>query len=202
MSEEKNVLAVIGSYRIGGIVDQAIDEILSSAEESGARTKKIFLKDQRIEFCRNCRACTQAPGKQRGQCVIEDDMNNILDEIEKANAIVLGSPMNFGTVTAVMKVFVERLVCFAWWPWGKGTPKVRDDIKTKRAVIVVSSAAPSFLARVSSKMVKLLKDSAGLLGARTVGTLYIGLAAMDKGQQISVRTTQKAGSLGKRLVKS
>ena len=200
MSEEKIVLAIVGSYRIGGMVDQVIDAILFSAWESGARTKKIYLMDEHIEFCRNCRACTQEPGRQRGQCVIEDDLNSILGEIEKADAIVLGSPMNFGTVTAVMKVFIERLVCFAWWPWGKGAPKVRDDIKTKRAVIVVSSAAPSFLARISSKMVKLMKDSAGLLGARTVGTLFIGLAAMDEGQKIGVRTKKKARSLGKRLV--
>ena len=108
--------------------------------------------------------------------------------------------MNFGTVTAVMKSFIERLIPFAWWPWGTAAPKVRNDKKTKRAVILVSSAAPSFLARVSSKMVKLLKDSAGLLGAQTLGILFIGLAAMNEKQEISSRTKQKARSLGKRLV--
>ena len=70
-------------------------------------------------------------------------MNAILDEIDRSDALVLASPMNFWTVTAVMKRFIERLICFAYWPWGMHAPKMRNKLKTKRAVVVVSSAAPS-----------------------------------------------------------
>jgi multimeric flavodoxin WrbA len=129
-------------------------------------------------------------------------MNIILDEIEGADAIVLGSPMNFGTVTAVMKVFIERLTCFACWPWGTAAPKARNDKKSKRAIVVASSAAPSFMVRVSSRLVKLLKESVDLLGARTVGVLFVGLAAMDEQQRIGSRTKRKARSHGKKLVSS
>lgn len=53
--------------------------------------------------------------------------------------------MNFGTITAVMKKFIERLVCFAYWPWGMNAPKIRLDNKTRFAVLVASSAAPSLI---------------------------------------------------------
>lgn len=178
------VLAIFGSYHKGGIIDTAVDEILSSVREEGAITGKISLIDKHIEFCTNCRTCTQQKGLKRGKCVIEDDMSSILDEIEGSDAIILGSPMNFGTVTAVMKRFIERLICFAYWPWAMNSPKVRNDRKHKSAVVVASSAAPSLMARLSSQLVKLLKDAAGLLKARTIGVLFIGRAAQEKRQAI------------------
>ena len=126
-------------------------------------------------------------------------MNSILDELESADAIVLGSPMNFGTVTAVMKKFIERLVCFAYWPWGMNAPKIRNDRKNKYAVVVSSSAVPSLAVRLSSKIVKLLKDAGGLLGVRTIGVLLVGLSAKNKQQAIGERTKSKARRLGKKL---
>jgi len=193
------LVAIVGSYRKGGIIDTAIDEILTAAREDGAETIKIYLIDKNIEFCTNCRTCTQREGSGRGKCIIPDDMENILDEIQQADAIVLGSPMNFGTVTAVMKKFIERLVCFAYWPWGMNAPKIKPDKKSRYAVLVASSAAPSLIARMSSKMVKLMKSAARVLGARTVGVLFIGLAAKNKNQAINNRTKMKARRLGKKM---
>jgi NAD(P)H-dependent FMN reductase len=196
------VTALVGSYRKGGVIDTAIDEVLAGAREEGAEVAKIYLMDRHIEFCTNCRTCTQQPGPERGTCCINDDMGGIIEEIERSDALVLGSPMNFGTVTAVMKKFIERLVCFAYWPWGMNAPKIRNKERRKRALVVASSAAPSFIARLSSKLVGLLKDTAGILGAKTLGVLFIGLAAHEGGQQIGERTRRKARLLGKKLAAS
>ena len=189
-------------YRKGGVVDTAIDEILASAGQEGAETEKIYLVDKHLEFCTNCRSCTQAEGSQRGKCIIDDDMNGILEQIEHSDAIILGSSMNFGTVTAVMKRFIERLVCFAYWPWGVNSPKVRNKEKQKRGVVVSASAAPALIARLSSRLVKLLKNASGLLGAETIGVLFIGLAALQQQQDIGEKARKKARYLGKELARS
>ena len=202
MKNSVKLTALVGSYRKGGIIDTAIDEILTGAREEGAEVAKIYLMDKQIEFCRNCRICTQQPGPQRGRCCIDDDMAGVLEEIERSDALVLGSPMNFGTVTAVMKRSIERLVCFAYWPWGMNAPKMRNKEKKKRALVVASSAAPSFIARLSSKLIGVLKETAGILGAKTIGVLVIGLAAREEGQQIGERTRKKARLLGKKLASS
>ncbi len=196
------ILAIVGSYRKGGIVDRAVDEILSSAGKEGAETEKVYLIDQTIKFCTNCRSCSQQPGQDRGRCILADDMNALLEGIEGADAIVLGSPMNFWTVTAVMKTFIERLICFSYWPWGAHAPRIRDKRKRKRAVLVASSAAPALLARLSSRMIKLLKIAAGLLGAKTVGILFIGLASGKEHQEIGERYQRKARTLGIKLASS
>jgi len=193
------ITAIVGTYRKGGMIDQAVDEILAAAREAGAETAKIHLLDKNIEFCRNCRACTQQEGPNRGECLLADEMGAVLDEIEESDAIVLASPMNFGTVTAVMKRFLERLVCFAYWKWEMMAPKVRNKEKRKRAVIVAASAAPAILSRLSSKMVGLMEDAAGLLGAKPIGVLFIGMAAREQRQEIGAGTRQKARRLGKQL---
>ncbi len=194
------IVGIVGSYRKGGIIDSAIDEILLSAAEEGAETRKIYLIDSNIEFCTNCRACTQEKGDDRGKCILNDDMDVILNEVETADGLVLGSPVNAGTVTAVMKTFIERLVCYTCWPWGENAPRVRTRLRKKKAVIVASSAAPRFIARLSTNVVKLLKDTADLLGARTVGVCFIGLAAREPRQDIGHGSRAKARRLGKELV--
>lgn len=194
------ITAITGSYRKGGVIDMAVDEILAAAEACGARVTRVCLTDTRIEFCANCRTCTQQDGVMRGACHFDDDMGKVLDEIEESDAIVLASPVNFGTVTAVMKRFLERLVCYAYWPWGKKIPKVRNKQLKKRAILVTSSAAPAFLVRLQSGSTGLLKQAANLLGAKTVGVLAIGFAATREHPAMGDRTRLKARTLGRKLV--
>jgi len=199
--KNRKVAAIIGTYRKGGVIDTAVGEILAAAEQEGAETKRIYLIDKRIQFCTNCRTCTQEKGQGREKCCIhDDDMESILDELEGSDAIVLASPINFWTVTAIMKRFVERLVCFAYWPWGVKGPQFRNKEKDKKAIVVLSSAAPSLVARLSTKSTGLVKKTAGLMGAGIVGALLIGLSAQKPRQELSERTRKKARSLGKKLV--
>jgi multimeric flavodoxin WrbA len=199
METRVRITAIVGSYRKGGVIDQAVDEMLAAAREEGAETTKIYLAEIRIEFCTNCRLCAQQDGASRGVCPIADQMGDVLDLVEASDSIILASPTNFATVTALMKRFIERLVCYAYWPWGKPAPKVRHRELPRRAVLVASSAAPAFLARLATSMVKLLKQAAGLLGARTVGVLFIGLAASEELPNLTERARRKARLLGKKL---
>jgi multimeric flavodoxin WrbA len=194
------VTAIVGSYRKLGTVDTVIDAILSSAQQAGAETAKIYLIDRHIEFCTNCRSCTQEKGARRGACPLADDMQGILEELERSDAIVLGTPVNFYTVTAVMKKFLERLICYAWWPWGMLSPRVRGKEKSRRAVVVISSAAPSLMIRLRTGVVGIMKTAAGMLGAKTIAVLTIGIAARAQKQDISERILNKARLLGRKLV--
>jgi multimeric flavodoxin WrbA len=199
MNTATKVTAILGTYRKDGVINAAVEEILASAREAGAETTKIYLIDRHVEFCTNCRVCTQQEGDSRGQCLLEDDIKELLDELERSDSIVLASPMNFWTVTAVMKRFIERLICYAYWPWGAMSPKIRKGQKTKRAVVVVSSAAPSLLARLMTRMVSLMKGCAKLLGAKTVDVLFIGLAGGEQKADIGARARKRARRLGKKL---
>lgn len=193
------MVGIVGSYRKGGILDRTVDEILKAALDRGAETEKIYLVDRHIEFCKNCRKCTQAAGPARGKCVHRDDMDEILTKIEEAGAIVIGSPVNFGNVTAVTQRFIERLVCYAFWPWGQPGPKVRVKDRGKKAVLVTSSAMPAFMARFFTSALRGLKSGVKALGATPVGSLHVGMAALGEKQALPADILRKAAKLGQEL---
>lgn len=194
----RKVIAITGSYRRGGVTEQAAEAVLAGAREAGAETRMISLLDLKIEFCNNCRSCTQEPGERRGACVFRDDLGPLLDEIDAADGLVLAAPVNCFNVTAIFRRFMERLLPYAWWPWGAGAPKIRAR-PARPAVVITSSAMPSLFGRVATGAVRALKSTAEAMGFRPVGSIFVGLAALRKDAGPSPRELKKARALGRRL---
>ena len=192
----RKIIAVTGSYRREGTIERAVELILQAAAEKGAETETVRLMDRHIEFCRNCRKCTQQEGPQRGVCAQADDMEDILRKIEAADGLVLASPVNFFGVTAVTQRFMERLVCYAFWPWGKPGPITRVKDRGIKAVLVTSSAMPAVLGRIFTRSMGGLKRAAQTLGAKPAGTLFIGKAALHEKQDLPQAILDKARKLG------
>ena len=137
------VLAIAGSYRDGGIIDQAVDVAVRIARNAGAEVDVVRLRDYPIEFCRNCRECTQAPGDAPGECVLNDGMRELVRRIEAADAYILASPTNVYATTALFRRFMERLIVYVDWPWGARAPRLRNKTPGKRALVIASAVAPS-----------------------------------------------------------
>ena len=198
----KKIVAIVGSYRKGGITDQVADAILESAQKKGAAAEKILLIDKHIEFCTNCRKCaSDDPQKRRGECVLTDDMAGLLSMIDSADAVVFGSPINFGNVTAVMKRFVERLLPYTYWPWDKSIPKVRIKNRDKKMVVTTSSACPALMSRfLMPYSEKILTDCAEVIGAKVVKSLYFGAVCREEKQKLDKRQIRLAELAGIALV--
>lgn len=195
------ILAINGSYLEGGVTDQAVDLMAQELETLGAEVEIINLREYPIEFCNNCRACTQEPGEAPGKCVQQDPMESLIEKVEAADAFILASPTNFGSVTAVFKRFMERLVVFAYWPWKMNAPRLRKaDAPKKKAVLISSSAAPAILARFMFATHKQLKMTAKVIGAKKVGTLFTGLIASTPHRQLPERSKKKIAALAKKLL--
>lgn len=190
----------MGTYRKGHIIDSAVSAVLDEAKQHGARTKKINLLEKHILFCTNCRRCTQQTGETPGNCPVDDDMDDIIQEIEDSDACVLASPVNFFTVTAIMKRFVERLIVYAYWPWGGKMPKMRKKHKNKKAVLITSSGCPAFIGRIlMPNALGVLKSAANCIGAKVIKKLYFGTVAVRKDQMLTDRQLKKARKAGKKL---
>jgi multimeric flavodoxin WrbA len=195
----KKIVAVVGSYRRDGAIDSAVEAVLEGAREKGAQTHTIYLTDQHIEFCTNCRQCTQVPGEERSKCPQQDDLESILTEIEAADAVVLASPVNYWNTTALFRRFLERLLGYVFWPWGQNAPHPRSKKQPRKAVLVASSAMPGFLIPITTGTAKALRITAKILGARPVGSLWIGLVAQKPHPQLSARTLKRARRMGMEL---
>jgi NAD(P)H-dependent FMN reductase len=193
------IVAIVGSYRKGGTVDTAVETLLAGAREKGAITQTIYLTEQHIEFCTNCRQCMQTPGEERGKCVQRDDLESVLSAVESSDAVVLASPVNCYNVTAIYRRFLERLVGYAYWPWGQNGPKGRTKLQPRKAVLIAASAMPGFLIPIATGAARALRLTADMMGARTVGKMWIGLAAVAPHNPLSKRTLQRARQLGWKL---
>ena len=200
MNNDRNVLAINGSYREGGTTDQVIASITEELRQQGVAVEEICLRDLPIEFCLNCRACMQEPGDRPGECVIGDAMKGVVDKLEAADGFVLAAPTNFGSATALFKRFQERLAVFGYWPWGAAAPKFRRDKLAKRpALIVSSSAAPGFLGALLYSTPKELRTAARTIGARVVGTVFTGLVSAEQAVTLPARVRKKARRMAARL---
>ena len=197
----KKVIGISGSYRRNGIIEKLMDIMLNKIKENGIEVKKITLKDKNIRYCTNCRKCTQEVGDKRGECIIKDDMGSILDEIENAEGIIIGSPMNFGSITAITKAFKERLVCYVYWPWGRKTgPKFRKRKSEKKAILLWSCAMPALMATVITRISKELKEIVKVFGFETVGILKVGFVGIDECEEVSDKLRKKSEKLAKKLI--
>ena len=196
----KKIIAIVGTYRKGKTIDTAVDELLEAARQQGAQTEKIFLLDKHIEFCTNCRNCTQQAGTARGDCVISDDMKQILDKIDSADGIILAAPINCFNVTALMKRFIERLLPYGYWPWNIAIPKDRIKKLTKKAVLITSSGCPEWLGRIFFRSAFfILKSTARCVGAKVIKKIYMGGAAIEKDQPLSEKYRKQVCAAGRAL---
>ena len=80
---------------------------LRGAESKGAATDYIFLNELDIM---PCQACGQSP--EEGYCFFNDGMDVIYDKFDWCDAIVVGSPIYFDSVSAQTKLFLDRCNCF------------------------------------------------------------------------------------------
>ena len=179
------VTAIVGSYRKGGTGDSAVEEILAAAKEAGAETAKMYLSDTIWST-----APTAAPvPRMRGRVLAAVSWRTTWRGSwpnSRADGLVLASPVNVGTVTAVMKTFLES---WSAVPTGPGERRGRrcGTLGNKRALLVISSAAPALMTRWFTGTAGILEKGAAFLGARTIGTLYIGLAAGQPHQSLAGR---------------
>jgi len=80
-----------------------------AAALGNVETELVELAGLEIEHCNGCRACRR---KKVPYCpVFEDDMNALCPKLVAADAIILGSPVYFASVTSLTKAFIDRTTC-------------------------------------------------------------------------------------------
>jgi multimeric flavodoxin WrbA len=105
-----NVIAINGSPRKKWNTAMLLEKSLEGAAANGAETELIHLYDLNFRGCTSCFSCKLKDGKSYGTCAMNDDLTSVLNKLNQADAIILGSPIYFGTVTGEMRSFMERLL--------------------------------------------------------------------------------------------
>lgn len=98
------VVGILGSPRRGGNSEILLDNALKGAESSGCDTEKIVLNELDFVPCQECAGCDET-----GVCVIDDDMGLVYAALKEADALILASPIFFGSLSAQVKMMVDRV---------------------------------------------------------------------------------------------
>ena len=105
-----NVIGINGSPRKQWNTATLVAQALEGAAAQGATTELVHLYDLDFKGCTSCFACKIRGGNSYGKCVMNDALAPVLEKIAAADALVIGSPIYFGTVTGETRSFIERLL--------------------------------------------------------------------------------------------
>jgi multimeric flavodoxin WrbA len=99
-----NVVALIGSpHGMQGNTGQLLQHVVQSIEAGGAAANVLCVADMNVAACRDCGVCHKT-----GTCAIDDDFKTIKDALLSADGVVLASPNYVLSVTAQMKLVLDR----------------------------------------------------------------------------------------------
>jgi multimeric flavodoxin WrbA len=116
MGEKKNfkITAIYGSPRIDGNTSILVDKFLEGVEDGAGgagrdvEIEKIVASKLDISPCRECGNCSRT-----GECIVQDDMQEIFNTLIEADFIAVSSPVFFTTVSAYLKSLIDR--CQRFW---------------------------------------------------------------------------------------
>ena len=96
-------IGIVGSPRKNGNTEMLTEHTLKAIAEEGLEIELVRLAGLDIRPCNACMVC-----RDEERCPIEDDLFPLYTKMKGAEAIILASPVYFGSATALLKAFMER----------------------------------------------------------------------------------------------
>ena len=110
-----------------------IVKIVSKELSGRYDVKSICIDDYDFSFCKGCRSCHNT-----ARCVQQDDIDLIMEEFERADAIVCVAPSYWADIPGQFKAFIDRCT-----PWCNTHEPHASLSKGKRGYAIALRTGPS-----------------------------------------------------------
>ena len=100
------VVAINGSARRDGNTALLLGHVLEELSKEGIQTELVQLAGMEIHGCTACMKCFA--NRDRRCAVTGDAVNGLIEKMDAADGILLGSPTYFTDVTSEMKALIDR----------------------------------------------------------------------------------------------
>jgi multimeric flavodoxin WrbA len=187
----RQVVILLGSPRKDGNSAALAEKIAEGATAAGGQVQTFYLHGMKISPCRACEACHK-PGAKG--CVVQDDMQQLYPRLREAGAIVYASPIYWFTVSAQLKLAMDR--CYALI-----TPDGGYILKGKRIGLAFSFGGEDPFDSGCTNAIRTFQDAFGFIGAEIVGMVY-GSAGAAGDIKSNSKVMKEAEELGRKLVGS
>jgi multimeric flavodoxin WrbA len=183
----KYVLILKGSPRENGNSSTLADRTAAGAKDAGAKVESYDLHKLNI---RPCDACDICQGDGGGECIIDDDMQMLYPKLRAADAIVLASPIYWFTMSAQLKLCIDR------WYALEGSGGM--GLKGKQLGVLLAYGDTDLYKSGAINAIRTFQDLCRYEGTELVGMVYG--SAMEAGEiQNQENVTEDAYNLGQRL---
>lgn len=128
----RKVVILNGSPRHEGAVSRMLALMADRLEERGCEVLMFQVHDLSFASCCGCMRC-----RSERRCLLpEDDAHRVAEAVREANALVLGSPCYWGSMSGEMKRLFDRMVYVLMGERPNGMPVALH--RGKRAVLVTA----------------------------------------------------------------
>lgn len=98
------VIIINGSPRHDGNTSLAVNEIVKIFSEQEIETEVCQIGGKNIRGCIACNKCAEI-----GKCVFSDEVNEIAEKFEKADGLIVASPVYYASANGTIISFLDRL---------------------------------------------------------------------------------------------
>ncbi|NOY85995.1 MAG: flavodoxin family protein [Deltaproteobacteria bacterium] len=183
----KQILILLGSPRKTGNTAILAQHLAEGAEGSGADVRTLYLHGMNISPCTGCNHCQEADANG---CIIVDDMQDIYGHLREADSIVFASPVYWFSVTAQIKMVIDRIYAV-----GGGDKNIFKD-KDFGILLAYADSDPFTSGAVNA--LRMFQDISAYLGVRIAGAVYG--SAYEAGEiRDSTEVLKAARELGMKL---
>lgn len=98
------VLLLNGSPHENGTTFTALNEVAKSLNENGVETEIVCVGNRDTASCNVCCACAKIH-----KCVKDDFVNEIIEKIEQADGLIVGSPVYYAGLNGTLKSFLDKV---------------------------------------------------------------------------------------------
>jgi multimeric flavodoxin WrbA len=189
--EQLKVLIVKGSPRERGNSAALADQVAAGARAAGAQVESVYLHALDIQPCDGCDFCQGAADMT---CAIDDDMQRLYPQVREADAIVYASPVYWFTISAQLKLFMDR--CYALG--GGSAYAASHALAGKRIGIVLAYGGDDPFDSGAINAIRMFQDIFDYIPAEIAGMVY-GSASEPGEIRRNTDLMAKARELGRKL---
>jgi len=185
--KQRKVLVFMGSPRAKGNSSILAEQAAEGARKAGAEVEVFRLAKMNIGPCLACNGCRK---KGADGCVRKDDMKPLYAKIRGADALIIAGPVYWFSISAQVKLFMDRFYAF-------GAEEYRPLMGKKVGIILTYADADPFSSGAANAL-RSFQDAFAYVGASIKGMVY---GSADKAGEIRANAglMKEAFDLGRKL---
>lgn len=98
-----NAVTLITSSNKHGHTKKIVDRLTIGIKDAEGTNEVLFMDDYNIKYCTGCGSC-----KTGGGCILDDDFNQIMDKVRKADYFIFTAPIFYNDIAGHAKMFLDR----------------------------------------------------------------------------------------------